>query len=68
MPNITIQETARHRNGVAGVGFFVITFRDEDEDREMVGVIFDLPDEDELARERGEFVNPPTAVFDREML
>ena len=39
---LTIEQTARHRNGVSGAPFHVALFRDEDE-RLMLGVAFDEP-------------------------
>jgi hypothetical protein len=42
--NITIEAIARHRNGVSGEPFHVVTFRwaeDGDEPRPMVGIVFD---------------------------
>lgn len=67
-PRITVQEIAHHRNGICGIPFHVVTFRDEDEDRDMLGVVFNLSTDDDGRRAAGEFYNPPTAVFDRALL
>lgn len=67
---LIIQEIAHHRNGVSGVPFYVIKFRDETPDEpwhEMVGVIFDR-DEYEQARKKGDWPNPYCAVLDTDML
>lgn len=72
--NIEIEEIAYHRNGVGGVPFYVLTFRDMNEDgREMVGVVFphDIDsekDDEQWLPTDGRYRNPPTAVFGREML
>lgn len=39
---ITLEQTARHRNGVCGAPFHVTLFRDEAE-RLMLGIVFDEP-------------------------
>jgi hypothetical protein len=39
-PRITILDVARHRNGVSGVPFGVVRFRDLDECAEMIAVVF----------------------------
>ena len=40
--NITLEQTARHRNGVSGAPFHVTLFRDE-AGRLMLGIVFDEP-------------------------
>jgi len=55
--DLVIEEVARHRNGVGGEPFWVVTFRwaeKDDEPRPMVGIVFEEPWH--------------TAVFDREEL
>lgn len=69
MTNVTnerlvIHVIAYHRNGVGGEPFYVITFRDIEEERDMVAVLF----ENDAPSRPGRFVNPRTAVFDRSML
>jgi len=39
-PNITIKNVDHHRNGISGAPFFVVTFRDLDEERNMVATVF----------------------------
>ncbi len=67
MKPITVQEVAYHRNGVCGVGFYVIRFKwandGERKQRNMVATYFDHdapPATDCL----GEFQNPRCAVLD----
>ena len=64
--DITIQEIAHHRNGISGEPFAVVTFtwNDEGVARPMLGVLFanDRPERP------GGFVNPRTAVLDRDRL
>lgn len=59
---IEIEEMAYHRNGVGGEPFCVVTFRHA-ECGEMVAVLFANDD-----RPEGQFANPRTAVFNRELL
>jgi hypothetical protein len=69
-----IEEVAYHRNGVGGVGFHVVNFRWREEDdpptttHNMMGVCFELEGESEKLAEEGKFYNPPTAVFNRDLL
>jgi hypothetical protein len=77
---LEIEEISRHRNGISGVGFYIVKFKERQETAdptsdgygwaEMLAVVFDL-ETDENGRddfERGEFYNCPTAVFDRGLL
>lgn len=44
---IQIKETAFHRNGISGVSFYIVSFHDDEEERDMIGVLF--PHEQECA-------------------
>ena len=57
---IDIHQIAYHRNGVGGVGFYAVTFRDKDEKREMVASVFPLED--------GQTWNGMVSVFDINLL
>jgi len=41
---LTIKAIDHHRNGVGGAPFYVVLFRDEVEQANMVGIVFDAPD------------------------
>jgi hypothetical protein len=47
-PNITVREVEYHRNGIGGEPFYVARFRDDDEETEMIAILFapdvQLPD------------------------
>lgn len=67
---LVIQEVAHHRNGVSGVPFYVIKFRDVtpgEPHHEMVGVLFDR-DEYEEDVKKNCFANPYCAVLDTDLL
>ena len=67
---LIIQEVARHRNGVSGMPFWVIKFRDATPDEphhEMVGVLFDR-DYYETSKRAKDWVNPYCAVLDTDLL
>lgn len=55
---LVVEEIAYHRNGVAGAGFHVVKFSEPEEERRMLGVVFDN-DEDGMIK---------VAVFDRRLL
>lgn len=38
---LTIQEIAHHRNGICGDTFYAVRFHDDDEDRNMLAIVFD---------------------------
>ena len=38
---IVVKEIEYHRNGVGGAPFYVVLFRDETEEKNMMGVVFD---------------------------
>ena len=40
---LKIHSAAWHRNGVCGVGFYAVLFRDHEEKRDMVASLFDKP-------------------------
>lgn len=69
-----IEEIAYHRNGVGGVGFHVVNFRWREEGdpptttHKMMGVVFELDPADKKLADEGSFYNPPTAVFNRDLL
>ncbi len=76
---IEVTEIAYHRNGVGGIGFFAVAFTARpagEHERQMVGVVFpyhepsaDDPESlDTLWNPTDGYRNPPTAVFDRELL
>lgn len=41
--NIQVKEVAFHRNGVCGEPFHVVTFKDVNEDTNMVAIVFTEP-------------------------
>jgi hypothetical protein len=71
--DITIQEVARHRNGVCGTGFYAVRFWDKEEKRQFVATVFgynpacyrdeDTPDQfdDDL------YADPHVAVLDADL-
>lgn len=67
---LVIQEVAHHRNGVSGVPFYVVKFRDVTPDEphyEMVGILFDR-EEYETGKKSKKWVNPHCAVLDTDLL
>ncbi len=56
IPKIKVIKQAHHRNGVGGVPFDVLIFKDLDEGKTMIGIQFDNDSE------------PHTAVFDLDLL
>ena len=40
---LNVQSVAWHRNGVGGVGFYAVLFRDQEKERDMVASLFDEP-------------------------
>ncbi len=39
--NLTIQDVSFHRNGIGGMGFYVVLFRDNEEKEDMIAALFD---------------------------
>lgn len=65
MPDhIVIEEIDYHRNGVGGVGFFVVKFVEPAEERRMLAVLFPGPN----VSDEGGTINGLCAVFDRTKL
>ena len=63
---IVIEAVAHHRNGVGGNGFFVVTFAEPRDERRMLGVVFDNPEDPD--GERPAAFTGYCAVFNRVLL
>lgn len=44
---LTIQEISHHRNGICGDPFYAVRFHDDDEERNMLAIVFDSFDNQE---------------------